>query len=365
MILVLALHAHALRGADSLDVRIGAMLMSGFRGLVPTEEILGMLREQHLGGVVLFDYDVERKEAVRNVASPEQLRSLIAALQAEVQYPLLVAVDQEGGRVSRLKERYGFPASVSQQQLAMTGDTAVTAAQAHRTGQLLRGLGFNVNFAPVVDVNSNPGNPIIGMLQRSYSSDPDSVAIHARAAVIAMREEGVMPVPKHFPGHGSSSGDTHEGFVDVTDSWDSSELLPYRALIGEGLVDMLMTAHIVQRKLDQQYPATLSHRIIDGLLRAELGFDGVVVTDDMQMKAIAGEYGFETALRRAIEAGADVLLFGNNTGRYEPRIAAKAHAAIRRMVENGRISRDRIEQSWRRITSLRQRLTEMRRPSER
>lgn len=335
-----------------LDRRIGQMLMTGFRGLelADTLQVTEELREGRLGGVILFDYDVPADTALRNIRSPRQLRSLTRQLQQASPTPLFIAIDQEGGRVSRLKERYGFPSTVPAEYLG-SRPVDSTRFYAGRTAGVLDSMGINFNFAPVVDLDANPDNPVIGGLQRAFSADPDSVYRRARAWIRASRRHGVITALKHFFGHGSSSGDSHLGVVDVTGTWSPEELVPYRRLIDEGLADAVMTAHIFQRDLDPRWPATLSRDIIGGVLRDSLGFGGVVVSDDMQMGAIREEYGLETAIRRSLEAGVDLLVFANNSV-YQPGIARRAHRIIRGLVEEGTVSRERIDRSWERIMDL-------------
>lgn len=337
---------------EELDRRIGQMLMTGFRGLDLDDslQVAGDLREGRLGGVILFDYDVPADTSLRNIRSPEQLRSLTRQLQERSPTPLFVAIDQEGGRVSRLKERYGFPPTVS---AAWLGSQPLdsTRRYARRTAAVLDSMGINFNFAPVVDLDTNPDNPVIGGLQRAFSADPDTVYRRARTWIRTSRRRGVITALKHFPGHGSSSGDSHLGVVDVTGTWSPQELAPYRRLIAQGLADAVMTAHIFNRNLDPEWPATLSREIITGVLRDSLGFRGVVVSDDMQMGAIRDEYGLETAIRRALLAGVDLLVFANNSV-YQPGIVQRAHSIIRSLVDDGTISRDRIDQSWERIMAL-------------
>lgn len=342
--------------SDSLSIKIGQMLMVGFRGLDassdPTFE--KALRAGQIGGVVLFDYDVPSKSPVRNIESPEQVRRLTAELQRLAPTPVFIAIDQEGGRVCRLKPARGFPPTASAAHLGALNNADSTREAAGSTAALLKRLGINMNLAPVVDVNVNPENPVIGKLNRSFSSDPAVVARQARLVVDAFNRHGIIAVLKHFPGHGSSTTDTHKDFTDVTSTWSKTELEPYRALIRDGYRDPVMTAHVFNAHIDSHYPATLSKATIDGLLRKQLGFHGVVISDDMQMKAIADRYGLEQAIRLAINTGVDVLLFGNNVS-YDPEIAEKANAIIRRLVENGSISPERIDQSYRRIMALKQR----------
>ncbi len=328
------------------------MLMTGFRGLelADTLQVAEDLREGRLGGVILFDYDVPADTALRNIRSPRQLRNLTRQLQEGSPVPLFIAIDQEGGRVSRLKERNGFPPTVSAEYLG-SQPVDSTRFYAGRTAGVLDSMGINFNFAPVVDLDVNPDNPVIGGLQRAFSADPDTVYRRARTWIRASRRHGVITAVKHFPGHGSSSGDSHLGVVDVTGTWSPEELVPYRRLIDEGLTDAVMTAHIFNREIDPEWPATLSRRTIGGVLRDSLGFGGVVVSDDMQMGAIRDEYGLETAIRRSLEAGVDLLVFANNSV-YQPDIALRAHRIIRRLVEEGTVSRERIDRSWKRIMDL-------------
>lgn len=345
-------------GADSLDIKIGQMLMVGFRGTVVGTEspIARGLRALHLGGVVLFDFDVERKQYGRNIVSPAQLVELTAALRGHATLPLLIAVDQEGGTVRRLKEGRGFPPTLSHARLGTLDNADTTTYYSEIMARSLAVTGINTNFAPVLDLNVNPKNPVIGEIGRSFSADAAVVERHAELMIRAHRGHGVFTAVKHFPGHGSSRHDSHEGFVDVSDTWSEAELAPFAALIRKGLCDMVMTAHIFNRHLDARLPATLSKATIDGLLRGRLGFDGVVVTDDMMMKAISDHYGLETAIESAVGAGADILLFANNSYAYDPDIMFDAHATLKALVTSGRIGRDRIDESWRRIMALKQRL---------
>lgn len=341
-----------------LDEKIGQMIMVGFRGLsvADGDPVARDIRERHIGGVILFDYDVPTRTWGRNIESPGQLRALTAALRKLADVPLFIAVDQEGGRIVRLKEKAGFPPTLSQKRLAAGGDPGKTAKQADHTAKTLAGLGINLNFAPVVDLDLNPDNPVIGKLERSFSRDPVTVSRHACAVIEAHRRHGILTAPKHFPGHGSAAGDTHEGFVDVTGKWSALELEPFRALIRRGDADMIMTAHIFNGRLDPEWPSTLSRKILTDLLRHDMGFSGVVISDDLQMKAIASRFGPETAIRRAILAGVDILLFANNSI-YEEDIAVRATGMIRTLVEKGAIPQERIDESYRRIMKLKERLS--------
>lgn len=340
-----------------LDTKIGQMLMLGFRGyaLTPDSPIVADLRDRKIGSVVLFQYDSELGKFERNIESADQLRALNASLQALSSTPLLISIDQEGGIISRLNERNGFPATHSQKYYGDQNDPALTRSAAETTGALLRDLGINWNLAPVVDVDVNPNNPIIAKYERSFSADPAVVTAQAAAEIEGFHAEGVLTTLKHFPGHGSSTGDSHQGFVDVTTTWQESELEPYRNLIQMGLADAVMTAHIFNSNLDPKYPATLSHNIITGILREQLGYDGVVVSDDMQMGAIRNDYGYEQAVELAILAGVDILAIANNLV-YDPEIGVKTVNIIRGLVRDGKISPERIDQSYQRIMRLKARI---------
>jgi beta-N-acetylhexosaminidase len=345
----------------SLRAKIGQLLLVGFKGRTAAETALIVrdLREHGVGSVILFDLDMTGTidggaPGPRNIESPEQVRALVAHLQAQARIPLLVAIDQEGGRVNRLKPAYGFPPSVSHEELGARDDEAFTRAESAATARTLAGLGINWNLAPVVDLDANPDNPIIKGKRRSFAADPAKVARHAAAFVAGHRDHGVLTCLKHFPGHGSAQGDTHLGFVDVTATWHERELEPFRSLIAAGRCDAVMSAHVFHAGLDPERPSTLSPAVIGGLLRGRLGFDGVVATDDLEMKAISSRYGVEQAIPAALNAGVDVLCFGNNLA-YDPDIAPKAIGIIERAVRDGVVPAARIDESCARVLALKRR----------
>jgi beta-N-acetylhexosaminidase len=342
----------------SLEQMLAQMIMVGFRGttLGADAPIVADVSKRGVGSVVLFSYDVALQSSERNIQSPEQVATLTAGLQALTQEPtvhppLLIAADQEGGKVARLDETHGFPPTVSAQELGERNDLAFTYAQAEAMAKTLAATGINHNLAPVVDINSNPDNPVIGTLGRSFSGDGAEVIAQARTFIEAHHAHGVTTTLKHFPGHGSSQADSHLGLVDVSSTWQSSELDPYRTLIEEGVVDTVMTAHVFNTQLDPVYPATLSKATITGVLRDELGFAGVVITDDMNMQAITSQHGFEQAAVLAVQAGADVLAYGNNLI-YDPDVAQRAIAALIAAVNRGELTTERIEESYRRVLAL-------------
>jgi beta-N-acetylhexosaminidase len=343
----------------SLEAKIGQMLMVGFRGLEVTLDhpIVQDILECHLGGVVLFDYDVPTRTPLRNIESPAQVKALVRQLQAFSTQPLLVAIDQEGGQIRRLKEIFGFPVTVSAQYLGEMNDLPLTYEHATAMAQTLAELGINLNLAPVVDLNINPANPIIGRYERSFSANPDIVTAHALGFIRAHHKQGILCTLKHFPGHGSSTEDSHLGLVDITASWSRTELEPYANIVEAGEADAIMTAHVFNANLDRDYPATLSKSTITGILREELNYNGVVISDDMQMGAIVNEYGFETAIQKTIEAGVDIIAIANNST-YEEDVVARTAAFIKQLVQNGTIDETRIDQSYQSIQQLKHRLSE-------
>ena len=343
---------------EQLRTEIAQMMMVGFRGTTLTKEnhIYNDIKELKIGGVILFEYDAPSRKRPRNISSRSQLKKLCADLQGLTNEKLLIAIDQEGGKVSRLKEKYGFPTFAGAKQMAASGSTDSTTYWSDLTAKTLRNVGINLNFAPCTDVDVNPDCPIIGKLGRSFSSSPEEVAKHAKAWIEGHRKYRVLSCVKHFPGHGSSESDTHLGIADVSDTWSDKELIPYRRLIKDNVVDMVMTSHVYNSKLDADWPATLSEKVINGHLRKRLGFKGVVVTDDLAMGAMVSQYSFDTILTRAILAGADILCLSNNGDTYDPEIAAKAIDIITNKVKDGTIPESRIHESYDRIIALKKKI---------
>ncbi len=327
------------------------MFVVGFRGctLTPDHWLTGALERNPPGGVILFDRNIDK--TVQNFDFPDQLTSLTAALQRQARTPLLIAVDQEGGKVCRLKERDGFRATLSAAALAARG-VAATSRHSEAMAAELVAMGINLNFAPVVDLNLNPDNPIIARYERSFGAEVAEVVAHAQAFIAAHHRHKVACCLKHFPGHGSAGADSHLGFVDVSTCWQPIELEPYRQLIAQGYSDGIMTAHLVNRQLDTSgRPATLSPLVIDGLLRQELGFRGVIFSDDLQMRAISNGWSLTEAVQQAVLAGVDMLVIGNN---LDPRDDALSTgiAAIGQLLDSGRIDHHRISASVARINQL-------------
>lgn len=340
-------------GDEDLRHDIAQMLMVGFRGTEADDasHIVRDIKDYGIGGVILFEYDVPSKSRPRNIVSSSQLSSLCQWLQSLSNETLLIGIDQEGGRVTRLKSDYGFPYFASAENMAKAGDDSVQH-YARLTAETLAGLGINLDFAPCVDVNVNPECPVIGKLGRSFGNDADKVTRYASIWVDELQKHGVTACLKHFPGHGSSKNDTHLGLADVSESWQQKELEPYRKLIAQGIVRMVMTTHVFNARFDSIYPATLSHATLTGLLRDSLHYDGVIITDDMAMGAMTQEYGYEEMLLLAINAGADMLCLSNNGSSYDADIVPRTVDLIYNMVQDGRLSRERIHESAERIRKV-------------
>lgn len=331
---------------------IGQMLLVGFRGTTPQEAsaTLSDIADLGLGGVILFSVD-QPTGGVRNITSAAQLSALTSALAAASRVPLIVAIDQEGGQVARLGPSHGFPATPSAAEMGR-GDPADTEAVARSMALTERGVGVTLNLAPVVDLAINPANPIIAALDRSFGTDPAAVTDQARAFINGHHAEGVRCAIKHFPGQGSATGDTHLGVVDVTEDWSRVELEPFANLVSDGSADAVLTAHIFNAALDPEHPATLSRPTITGILRDQLGWQGPIISDDLQMGAIRDAYGYAEAVALAIEAGVDLLLIANQVT-YEPNIVRDTIDLVEGLVRDGRISEDRVRASVQRVATLR------------
>ena len=340
---------------EELKEKIGQMIIIGFRGIEINKDsqIVKDINDLNLGGIILFDIDNPTKTFPRNIINYIQTKKLISDIKELSSSNIFVSIDAEGGLVNRLKEKYGFINIPSAEDMGKENPEK-TKEYAIILGKELKELGFNINFAPVVDVNTNKNNPVIGKLERSFSSDPEKVFIHASSFIEGLNSQGIISSIKHFPGHGSSSSDSHLGMVDVTNTYDNKELVPYQKLIESGYSQIVMTAHIMNTKIDPVYPATLSPSFIKKILRDDLGFKGVVVSDDMHMGAIVDHYGFNESLIKAIDAGCDILIISNNGKEYNENTAKEAVEAIFNAVQSGQLSEERIIESYDRIKNLKQ-----------
>lgn len=333
---------------DSLDIKIGQMLMIGIGDKTQVKsnhKIVQAIKDEKLGGILLYQKNISK------INSFNTLKKLITTCKQEASLPLLVSIDEEGGKVNRLKHRYGYPKTVSAKYLGELDNIDSTRYYSDIIAHNLLHLGINVNYAPVLDVH-NPTNPVIGKNDRAFSKSSDAIIKHARQVVLSHRFFSVKTVLKHFPGHGNSKEDSHFKVADVSKYWEEKEVIPYKTLLKEGNVDAIMTAHIVNEQLDSlKLPATLSKTIMTDYLRGKLGFEGVIFSDDMQMKAISNHFGFERSIKMAIEAGVDILMFSNHIpikgrGMILPEDII---AIIKRLIAKGELSEERINTSYQRI----------------
>ena len=317
----------SVKNSDSLDFKIGQMIMIGIgenTAFTAKDSLPLEIRSNKTGGIVLYEKNIAKSN------SKEALKKLVADLQKEAAVPLFVSIDEEGGKVHRMKEKYGFVGMPSAAYLGKLDNVDSTYFYTRKLAAVMEYCGINLNYAPLVDLALNPSNPVIAKIERSYSDDPEKVARHAMASIRAHHDFHIKTIIKHFPGHGSSSTDSHLGITDVTNSWKFMELQPYKTILQSGNYDAIMT----------------------GILRDFMGYKEVIFSDDMQMYAISKNYGFETAIKLAILAGVDVLMFANNVNPKDRISATEVHAIIKKLVTGGQVSSERINESYQRIMVL-------------
>ncbi|MEO2207081.1 beta-N-acetylhexosaminidase [Paenibacillus pabuli] len=331
-------------GHFTLEQKVGQLFMCGFHGQQVDEQITRLIEDYHVGGVIYFR---------RNVESVEQLTRLSAELQKMAakssELPLMISVDQEGGMVARI-DKDGITRVPGSMALGAAGNLDYTYQCARILGEQLKRIGIDMNLAPVVDVNNNVLNPVIGV--RSYGENAEKVAAHGAAAIAGYQSQGIAATAKHFPGHGDTAVDSHLGMVTVPHEWErleQVELLPFRQAIEAG-VDAIMTAHVIFPAIEPEpIPATLSRNVLHGLLREQMGFKGIIITDCLEMHAISKPYGVAKAAVRAVEAGADLILVSHT---LEEQVAAIE--AVVEAVRHGDIDEQIIDQALERVVSWKQ-----------
>jgi len=337
----------------TLEQTIGQLIIAGFREstITPESDIVRYIKDYNISGVILYDEDMEKKRnKTRNVVSQNQLQNLTKNLQANSDNPLLISIDQEGGKVNRLKEKYGFPDFPSWNEIGFIDDIQNTKQYSELLGNCLNDVGINLNYAPVLDLDYGKSS-YIGNANRALSKDPNKVIKHSSVFISELKKTGVLSCAKHFPGQGSGIGDTHEGLTDITKTWSEFELLPYQKLIEQNKLEMVMISHVFHRDLDPNLPASLSHKITTELLRDKIKFEGVIICDDPSMKAISENYYLEDTFSLMINAGIDMFCLGNNLS-YDVNYIPKCINAIKNGIRNKRISLDLIEDSISRINKL-------------
>jgi len=356
----------------TLRYKIAQMLIIGFHDSEVDESspVVRHIVEEQIGGVILFNKEnFTGSDVLRNIVNPQQLKSLNDRLQ-QFNYksgnhlPLIISIDQEGGRVNRLFAQQGFnQENITPHALGMINRPKFTCSYARDLGAYIKNLGINLNFAPVVDLARNKEN-FIFKRKRMFSGNSQLIVEQANAYIEGMHASGVLTTLKHFPGHGSSRGDTHKGFVDVTDTWSPLELEPYNELISEGFNDFIMTAHCVNRRLDpnsklenkrgelEYVPATFSYKILTELLRKKMNFEGVIITDDLVMGAVANEYTFRQILKYAVNAGADMLILAN----HQKDVTSEAINVLEDLVTKGEVRLERTDEAFNRIRIQKKRI---------
>jgi len=333
--------------APSLEDMIGQMIMVGVGGSKPSDKWVGQLsldiKKGRVGGVILFG---------NNIENPQKLKKLTKFLSShKTKYPLFMAIDQEGGNVQRLNEKKGFNSYPSAFEISRNKTLIESYEIYKKMADELKEYGFNINFAPVVDLDINPNSPAIGKKKRSYSVQEEIVIAYSSEFIRAQKDTGIISVLKHFPGHGSAVADSHKRITDVSETWQYKELKPYYDFIKYEKVDAIMVGHINLQIFDKIYPASLSKNIIKGLLREQLGFKGVVFSDDMQMKAISDIYGFKQSVILGINAGVDVLVYSSYFTK-KSSVLKEVREIIIEAVQNGQIKIEEIEDSYKRIIRL-------------
>lgn len=351
----------------TLEEKVGQMFMPDFRNwnntgfTVYNDEVGNIIKQYHLGGVILFGPNVVNTE--QTVRLTDGLQNAVSGLQnSGTKIPLLLSIDQEGGSIVRLATGTNMPGNMA---LGATNDPQQAYNSGKVIGEELNSLGININFAPVLDVNVNPFNPVIGV--RSFGGDPQLVSLMGTAYINGIHDGGTASTAKHFPGHGDTAADSHLGLPVVTHDLETVrklDLVPFQAAINNE-IDMIMTAHVVFPAIDDtkvastkdgslvSLPATLSHKVLTDLLRTEMGFEGVVVTDALNMAAIADNFGKEQAVIMAINAGADIVLMpASVTKASEVGNLDKVFKAVLNAVQSDQIKESQIDASAQRIIAL-------------
>lgn len=310
--LFLNLHASSYNlTKDEIKKLIGRTIIIGFDGLTLNKSLKQEIKKYNLGGVILFEKYLSNNK-LRNIKNPKQLKKLISDIQDYSNYKMLIAIDQEGGSVSRISHKNGFSYTPKASKVAQRGVNYAKEVYENLATELSN-IGVNLNFAPVVDLNINHRNKVVVKSGRAYSDNSDEVIKYSKVFIEEMQKKGILTTLKHFPGHGSSLSDSHHGFVDITNTWQREELVPYESLIESDHAKIIMTAHVFNKNFDKNHPATLSHNINSFMLREKMKYRGLIISDDLQMHAISNHYTLKESVTLAINSGVNILLFGNHS----------------------------------------------------
>ncbi|HCL56578.1 MAG TPA: hypothetical protein DHW82_06170 [Spirochaetia bacterium] len=329
---------------------VGQMLIFGFEGKKEkdpgVQNAARHLRKAEIGGILLFG---------NNVSSKKQLALLIQFLKKDSVYPFFISVDQEGGLIQRLSSKNGFKDFPPAEKVAQTMNIFKAFALYSEMAEILSDTGINYNLAPSLDLKINPKNPIIAKFKRSFSQNPVKTLFYAAAFIKAHRENNVLTSIKHFPGHGSSKEDTHLNLTDISGQWQLKELIPFQALISSDLADSIMVSHLMHRKIDPFHPVSLSKIFIGEIIRKYLKYDGVVITDDLEMGAIRKHFSLEEVVVKGISAGSNILLFYSlEKGKKDQSEEIKN--LVLKNLKNGSLTLPMIYDSFQKILKLKEKI---------
>jgi beta-N-acetylhexosaminidase len=341
--------------AQSLEQMAGQMIVVGFKGDDAGDASVKAVRDEiaagTLGGVMYL------KPNVKSLSAVKAMNAAFRAASPEL--PPFLTLDQEGGAVERLTSAVGFEELPNAQTIAANDSPAQAEATYATMAKAIADEGFTVNFGPVADLNVNPNNQIIAKYGRSFGKSAETVAAYDDAFIKAHHDAGLLTALKHFPGHGSSTADSHEGFVDISKSWSPSELGPYKTLFAGGYDDFVMVGHLYHKDYagsgKVKLPASLSPEWIGGVLRGQLKFAGVVISDDLEMGAIRKQFDLHDTVVSAVNAGVDVLLF-SNTAAYTPDLADKVRGILVAEADADPAFKQKIEASYARIAAMKARI---------
>lgn len=333
----------------TLDEMIGQMIIVGYHGnrvdSSGFKTVLDQIEKNQISGVILFEHNIKDKKSLNEMT--KQIKN------AKTKYEPFISIDQEGGYVQRLNKRNGFKDFPTFYTVSKISQKNASKVYKDMASDLYKS-GFNLNFTPCVDLSLNKDS-IISKKERSFSSKSQKVIKYSKIVIDEHQKKGIITTLKHFPGHGSAVGDTHLGFVDASRDWNKDEIKPYISLLKYNPNQMVMVAHTFNNHFDNKFPSSLSKKTIDNYLRAKIGFEGVVITDDLDMLAIKNNYTLEETVINAINAGVDILLFCNFK-EENPNLPSKIHSIISNAIKQGKINENDIKLSYERIIKLKSNL---------
>lgn len=337
--------------ASDLDFKIGQMIIVGFRGnsihSKGFKKIIKELEKGEISGVILFS---------KNIKTKKDLILMVDKIKAASKIPPFISIDNEGGKIQRFdvsdSDFIDFDSKSAKE--VSTLDDIKARNEYSKMAEALSSVGINFNFAPCVDLDFNQ-NSIIAKKERSYGKDPNEVIKYAEIFIEEHNKKKIITSLKHFPGHGSVKGDTHKGFTDNTETFSYEEIAPYQKLRNYDKLNTVMISHIFNKNFDEKYPASLSEKTIN-ILKNDIGFKGVIVSDDFDMGAIRKNYPLSEILKLSINSGINLMIFSNNISKNDASISSKIHKIIKQEIKNGNIDEKNIDESFRKILELKRNL---------